>query len=130
MRPTGGFGIKAVYAALLGAGMLDSMIYGQQVAQGTPFPYICLSLSSSLPTIVKAVSPLDEARVQVDVYAATPEEADEIDAMIRDILDFWTGTVEGYVIDGISYIQNNSMEWDDYEKKHRTSADYKVRINR
>lgn len=122
--------LKVVYSVLTSYGINANSIYSNHVEQGTPAPYIMLKIVDAFPTVVKEVSPLDSARVQIDIYAETIEEAYALEELVRSILDFYTGTIDGVTVDGISYIQNNPTDWDDTEDMHRLSSDYKIRLNR
>ncbi len=95
-------------------------------------PYVRLSTASVNATPTKSgTSVVDEARIQIDVWATSQDTAVQIDEKIRAALDGYAGTVTvnsvAYLIDGIRF-----ESWgDDYEEDwrlFRRTSDYMVRL--
>lgn len=113
------------------AGLVDSeRIYSQRRWLDTAPPAIILSRISTNPTIHKgSVSNLDRVRIQVSIYAESPAVADQMGALVRSVLDRYSGTqtvsAVDYVFDLIRF-EDESDDYDDSAKINYKRQDYFV----
>ena len=125
---------KAVYHILKTdlaiAAAVGQKIYPVNVPQNTASPFISFFVVSTTPVDTKdRPSQIDEVRVQIDVWARTYGQAEDIHGIVRTALDAYPiGTlVNGIFLDGIRY----DTERDDMEEEtdlYRRSADYMIRV--
>lgn len=106
-----------------------------QKPDGSGYPGVTITVISNEPSDTKTeASTLDAWRVQIDSYARSALQAQQLDSAIRLAIDRYRGSVvvtgdATYFVDGIRY--ENVNEVMETEKDiFRRSADYQVRIHR
>jgi len=98
--------LESIYSILFNdAGInaaVSGRIYPNMALLGADFPLIVFSNPSSAPIPTKDnASVIDIHDIQVDIYSATALQAGNISALIRALLDRYTGVVEGHNIQSI-----------------------------
>lgn len=123
---------KVIYALLSGNASIQSItdgdIYPGLAPQDTLAPYIVFTQISRVPTKTKDRSNvLETYRIQVDCYAATLYETDALATLVKQVLDFTTGTIAELKVDSISFDDENDF-FEDAPELWRIQQDYMVRI--
>jgi hypothetical protein len=87
--------IASLIAANVGANAIFSgRVYPDKILQGATYPAAAVNITGNVPTNSKTTaSTLDFTRVQVDIYATTPTSAATAAATVRDVIDYYAGTV-------------------------------------
>jgi len=123
---------KAIYSALSNnsdvTDIVSTKIHPITAPQGTEIPFIVYGIISSNPTNTKdRISEIDTMRVQVDCYERTYTLMETLAEKVRLALDNTTGTLNGVLVDGLSYEseQDTIEEDNDYFRK---SIDFFVRV--
>jgi hypothetical protein len=109
-------------------------IYTQRRWMDTKMPAILLSRISTAPTQHKGTgSALDKIRLQVSFFTESPAEADQMGALVRQLLDRYSG---GITVDGTDYMydlirfEDESDDYDDTAKINFKRQDYFVMLQR
>lgn len=124
---------EAIYTVLTGDATLTAMlssstaIFNEVAPQDTPNPCIVFTESGNTFNATKTgVSTLDEPDLQVDVYADTAIVRNQIAAMVRTVLDRYSGTVGTIKIQQIDFVGYFNI-YDDLAESFRCSQDYSIR---
>lgn len=105
-------------------------IFPQIAAQGASFPFVVYVLQDTSPSDTKSgVSTLDEVRYDIVVASETYAQASDLTNKIRAVLDRYSGTVSGVVIDSIQFIDLDADNDPDTET-FLTSSEYIIRVKR
>lgn len=101
---------KAIKARLTAHSGTDALVGGRiyplRLPQGPTYPAVRYQVISAPRTQLMG-GPVGEvhARVQVDCYALTYEEADQLSAQVRIALNRWDGTSGGVVVEAV-FLEN------------------------
>jgi hypothetical protein len=80
-----------------------------------------------------APSDVDMAMVQIDCYATTYGQAQDISELVRTAIDYYRGDIliasNIISIDGIDY-EGQTDVWEEKPKEYRVSCDYTIRLMR
>lgn len=110
--------------------IVGDRIYPQIAAQGASFPFVVYVLQDTSPSDTKSgVSTLDEVRYDIVVASETYAEASDLTNKIRAVLDRYSGTVSGVVIDSIQFIDLDADN-DPETETFLTSSEYIIRVKR
>lgn len=106
-----------------------------QKPDGSGYPGVTITIISDEPSDTKTeASTLDAWRVQIDSYARTALQAQQLDSAIRAAIDRYRGSVvvtgdATYFVDGVR--RENANEIMEPEKDiFRRSVDYQIRLHR
>jgi len=126
---------KAVYNILSNASgvtnLIGTRIFPSIAPQGTQHPYSTYRVTNTEMVDTKAnVIPRELPQVQIDVFARSREDAENIAAAIRSALHGYTGTVQGIKIVDTRIINQNDGTLDADYILHVVSQDYEFRINK
>lgn len=125
---------KAIYSLLTSDAAVNALVngrvYPQIAAQGASFPFAVYLLTDIDPSDTKSgVSTLDEVRYDIVVAAQTYAAAADLTEKIRTVLDRYSGTVAGVVIDSIQFV-NLDADNDPATETFVTSSEYIIRVKR
>ena len=123
-------GIYALFIAdttLMGMLATNTSVYQEVAHEETARPLIVYTetVNETSPT-KDGASTLDIPNLQVDVYAATITERNNISARVRVCLDNYRGTIGGVVFDHILF-QTIYKVYDPIAKCYRASMDFQTR---
>lgn len=128
-------GNSAAMAVLRGGIHIERVPASHKIA-----PWATISIIASSPTDTKdGVSCMDEVQIQLDVWSNLEDISDSNtgyyaaargEQLIRDVVDGYSGDVEGITIDEIRYRAHNATPFEDDRDMYRVSVDYIMRINR
>lgn len=111
------------FAAIAGTG-----VYPVRVAQTKPLPAVAYQIISNTPTNCKeGSSGLDRMRVQVNIYSERYEQQEQLAAIVRQILDGYSGPLSG--ITDIAYQTETDLHEDAAEVYYK-AQDYTITIKR
>lgn len=127
--------LSAIYSILSGnanlTGQVSTRIYPVFPPQNTAFPFVVFTTGTSEPTDQKdTTSPIDEATLQVDVYARTALSAETIQDYVRAALDGYSGTAATVKIRQIYYNNSTAPDHDPDLGVFWFSTDYVMKIER
>jgi hypothetical protein len=95
--------------------------------QGIKPPYVTYFKVSSDPQNSKDGQPVDHIRMQIDCYALTYPQLEDLHAAVDAALNLYSGTINGVLVDEIRFeTENDTVE--EEEDFYRLSADYLLRI--
>jgi len=125
---------KVLYSLLANdgtiAGFVGTHIFPQRRLQETDLPAITYNCVSNNPTNTKdGVSLLDTERWSVNVFSKSYQQAIDIAAAVRTELDRYSGTVEGVVVNSVSFAGRADL-YEDWSEVHHLVLDFNVRIKR
>lgn len=110
--------------------IVGDRVFPQIAAQGASFPFVVYVLQDTSPSDTKSgVSTLDEVRYDIVVASETYAQASDLTNKIRTVLDRYSGTVSGVVIDSIQFIDLDADNDPDTET-FLTSSEYIIRVKR
>lgn len=105
-------------------------VYPVACPQPEDDPYIVLTITGADPTQGKNCDAnLDYVRVDVYCYGKKYKTSDDIHNAVRDALNFYSGTVEGYVFSNI-YLDDYKDGWVDTVQLYARIATYKATVSR
>lgn len=113
----------------------STRVYPLTIPQKAIYPAATITVISNEPSDTKTgASALDAWRVQIDSYAKTALQAQQLDSAIRTAIDRFRGTVTvtgdaAYFVDGIRY-ENTNEVMEGEKDIFRRSTDYQIRIHR
>ena len=106
--------------------IVNTRVYPSVIPQKTALPAIIYSQDTNEPTNVKQnPSTLDVIRMEIDCFADTIVECDQLAKDIRRVLDRFSGTVENVVIDSVTFMDEDN----DFEKATRAIFNYEQYFN-
>jgi len=99
------------------------------LGSGTTLPRAAMYRTSGVRDMHLQGKGLMQTRVQIDCYATTYRVAEQLHDAVRTAIDGYEigATVNGVLLDGISYVTENDA-FDDDIHVFRKSADYMVRV--
>jgi hypothetical protein len=119
-------GADATVTGLLGSGNA-LRVYPIQAPQNAALPFVVYTKVANDPQDTKDGQAVDHIRIQIDVYASTYSNLEDVSAAVDGALNLYRGTANGVVVDEIRYeTENDTVEED--ETFYRNSVDYLVRI--
>lgn len=123
--------LESIYSILFNdAGVnaaVSGRIYPNMALLGADFPLIVFSNPSSAPIPTKeSASVLDVHDIQVDIYSTTALQAGGVSALVRALLDRYTGTVEGHNIQGIQ-LRGTQMSFEVEQDLYRIILSFSLR---
>lgn len=126
---------EAINTILSGVSAISSevgtKIYPVAPPQGTAFPVIVYTITSEQPTDAKdGVSPLDEVRVQIDIYGKTYAQVTTLKEAVRTALDRYAGTVNNTVIQSCRFDTSGDGDYNPDINVFWRSVDLIFRIER
>jgi hypothetical protein len=117
---------RAIYYQL--RNLCIGQVYPSIIAQDATFPCISYSVVSVTPDDTKdSRSVADKVRVQVDIFDKSFDNANVIASLVRDQLDFISGTIAGVPIDTCRYDGEQHL-FENEIRIHHIAQDYLVRI--
>jgi len=117
---------RAVYYQL--RNLCIGQVYPVVVAQDPTFPCIAYNVVSITPDHTKdSRSVADKVRVQVDIFDKTFDNCNVIASLVRDQLDFISGTIAGVPIDTSRYDGEQHL-YENEIRIHHIAQDYIIRI--
>lgn len=124
--------LKGIYWKLTNTAAVSAIIgtkcYPNVAPQKAVVPFVVLTIVGNVPYDTKSgPSEVDAFTVQVDSYAATYSEVQDLDRKIRTAIDKVTGTWDGVTIDGVRY-ETSRDDFENDPQEHRRSSDYRVRV--
>lgn len=124
--------ILAADATLQGLlGTSPMRVFPDMIPQNTPYPCAAYALIGTDPTNTKeGVSELDEIRLQFDVYDDNYDDVQTIAAQIRTVIDGYTGTSAGVVIDQVYFDGEQSGDYSEDLGIFWVSQTYQIHIKR
>lgn len=109
--------------------LVDKKIYAASAAEGKTLPYITYQQVSKTPNKTKdRVIDKQSARVQIDVFAKTYDEATNIADKVSDALSYYSGTVNTYNVEIIVFEDENDLTPDMAADIFRKEQDYIIKI--
>jgi len=127
--------IKVIIAADATANaLLAGRVYPGVIDNGRGFPAVAVTRASTDANATKTgVSGVDFVRVQLDIYARTYGEAEDVSEAVRTALDFYSGSVvsgsDTVNVDHIDYL-GTIDNFEDTPELHRVIAEYIMHIKR
>lgn len=114
--------------------LLSGRVYPVIFPEQYTLPAVAVNITGVNPNPTKSASgDIDTVFVQIDCYASTYSAAQNLSAAVRNVIDYYRGSVQvGVDTYGIDYIdyEGQTDVWEEKPKEWRVSCDYKVRINR
>lgn len=127
--------IKAIIAANATANaLLAGRVYPGVIDNGRGFPAMAVTRASTEANATKTgASGVDFVRVQLDIFARTYGEAEDVSEAVRTALDFYSGSVvsgaDTVNVDHIDYI-GTIDNFENSPELHRVIAEYILHIKR
>ncbi len=121
----------ALIYGLLGGNAVGcgNRVYPVTRQQGSALPAVVYEEYDNNPSDTKSGrSDLDVVLVEITVLAKTYAEARDINRNIRDILDRYTGTVNGVTTDGVRFLSTQDMAMGTATDVYKVVSDYQVRL--
>ena len=126
---------KAIYSLLAADSTVGSIcgdrIYPTIAPQRTPSPFLVYTLVYSDPHDDKdGVSDLDVERWQLSAFADTYSVAQELTEATRTVIERYSGTVAGVVIQSVRFIGTQDLFEDEMQDNgiYHKATDYSFRI--
>lgn len=89
--------------------LVGTKIYPSMAIEDIAYPYIVYEQISNDPTNDKdGVSTLDVVNFDVEIFTKTPQTIATLSGYVRDALDRYSGTVEGEIIQSITFMSEGS----------------------
>lgn len=122
---------NAIYQILVAASGVTALvaqnIFTVVAAQLDLTAYVVIHLIDITPENTKdGISKLDEARIQVNAFHSTKQQADSLALQIRTALDRYRGTIGSFTIDRIIF-QDARNDFDEDRKIYQVQQDFMVR---
>jgi hypothetical protein len=127
--------IKVIIAANTTANaLLAGRVYPGVIDNGRGFPAMAVTRASTEANATKTgVSNVDFVRVQLDIFAKTYGEAEDVSEAVRTALDFYSGSVvsggDTVNVDHIDYL-GTVDNFENTPELHRVIAEYIMHIKR
>ena len=127
--------IKVIISANAGANaLLYGRVYPGVIDTGRGFPAIAVTRASTEANATKTgVSNVDFVRVQLDIFARTYGEAEDVSEAVRAALDYYTGSVvsgaDTVNVDHIDYL-GTIDNFENSPELHRVITEYIMHIKR
>lgn len=127
--------IKVIIAANATANaLLAGRVYPGIIDNGRGFPAMAVTRASTEANATKTgVSNVDFVRVQLDIFARTYGEAEDVSEAVRAALDYYTGSVvsgaDTVNVDHIDYL-GTIDNFENSPELHRVIAEYILHIKR
>lgn len=125
---------KVIYGLLSAASNVTDIVGSSPVKvfpntapQGITPPYITYLKVSNAPQNSKDGQPVDHIRMQVDIFALTYPQLEDLAGKVDAALNLYSGTVNGVLVDEIRFETENDTV-DEDEDMYRLSVDYLLRI--
>jgi hypothetical protein len=110
--------------------LLGTKVEPMRLHQREDFPAVLYEMYSADPSDVKnGPSALDQDFFRLTCYGNTYDEAHQVMAPVRTVLDRFSGTVSGIKIQSIQYLSARDL-FDDAGQKAGVQHDYKIRVAR
>jgi len=105
----------------------STRIYLTLAPQETATPFIVFNIEGVDHTFTKSgVSTIDTFRIDIDCYADTLAAAETLKNQVRTALDNYTGTINGVVVDGCHYQDQEPDQ--DLDLTPFWSIDFQMRV--
>jgi len=112
------------------AGLVGTRIFPQRRLQETELPAITYNAVSNNPTNTKdGVSLLDTERWSINIFSKKYLNAADIAKEVRTELDRNSGTIQGVVVDSISFAGRADL-YEDWSEVNHIVLDFNIRIKR
>jgi hypothetical protein len=112
------------------AGFVGTRIFPQRRLQETELPAITYNAVSNNPTNTKdGVSLLDTERWSINIFSKKYLNAADIAKEVRTELDRNSGTIQGVVVDSISFAGRADL-YEDWSEVNHIVLDFNIRIKR
>jgi len=126
---------KAIYKLLSTnanvTAIVSTRIYPDMATQDAAYPFIVYSHEDTTPTNTKdGASPLDADNFNVQIFAKTYTQAQDLAAKTRTALDRVRGTYEGVNIDHIYFDNQQSIDMDFDNHIYAIIQSYIIRVKR
>lgn len=109
---------------------VSDRIYPARRLQEDDLPAITYNHVSTTPTNTKdGPSVLDTERFTIHVWSKEYLNAMTIAGIVRDVLDRYTGLMEGVMVDSASFVDQNHL-YEDWAEVHHIAIDFNFRIKR
>jgi len=123
---------KAIYNLLSNDatvnGIVSNKIFPFLAKEDIIFPYIVYSQTSLEPIEFKdGVSDLDTIEYEVEMWTDNPIGLKALADAVRDVLDRYSGTVEGLVIQSVKFNGEN-MGYNDEDRLYLAMQSYSFRL--
>lgn len=126
---------KLTYSLLSNDSTISSLVgdrvFPVQVPQNASYPVIVYQHDSQVPSNIKdGPSPLDVVGLSLVIYAGAYSTAQSIADKCRELLDYYSGTVEGVQVDKISFSGQSDNDFVEEYGFFVVEQSYQARLKR